>query len=275
MRARPLLVAIGLTGVSCASAPPPAPCPCASEVVVKPAVAPCADRAGDATAIAQEPGTPRAGDAGDAETMREAKLGMALLEDPSPQRLEAAAHLAKACDRDHSGACNDLGWVYATGFGVTPVDEKRARQLYVKACDLGSSLGCLNRGRLSRATNAAEAAEFMAKACTAGDEKACEELAGVVAQARNACESGQSPPSCNNWGYIQEYGLGTKADAPAAFRLYESACAKDVGDACRNAGIVHLEGTAGVAKDPKLAKARFDQACKLGNDAACLSASKL
>jgi TPR repeat protein len=101
---------------------------------------------------------------------------MALLDDPSPKRLRAPEHLKNACDGDHAGACNDLGWAYERGFGTLATDPQKAEALFAKSCRLGNSLGCLNRGRIVRDKNSAEAAEFMKKACEANHQKACEEL---------------------------------------------------------------------------------------------------
>ena len=54
-----------------------------------------------------------------------------------------------ACDRGYAAACFNLGVDYAKGNGVAK-DEKKAAQLYDKACSLGSSNGCENAKTLRR-----------------------------------------------------------------------------------------------------------------------------
>ncbi len=203
---------------------------------------------------------------------QEAALGQKLLEAPGPERLTAPDHLEIACELAHAGACNDLGWAWSTGFGAMRKDEKRAAELYELACDLGKSLGCLNRGRLARGTDKGKAARYMATACDKKLEQACVELSGTVSEAEAACLKDAS--SCNNWGYIQEHGYGTPADVKKALANYERACSVKNAVACFNAGNFLRAGRVGKA-DPVGAKRRFDVSCKAGHDAACRQAALL
>lgn len=200
----------------------------------------------------------------------EAAIGQRLLEAAGPERLSAPDHLEVACELGHAGACNDLGWAWANGFGTLKKDDKRAGELYEQACDLGSNLGCLNRGRLARSTNKGKAARYMAMACDEKLEKACVELAGTVAEAEAACKKDAS--ECTNWGFIQERGYGTPADDKLAFANFERACSVKDAVGCFNAGIFVRDGRVGKA-DAAGAKRRFDASCKAGHDAGCRQAA--
>ncbi len=208
----------------------------------------------------------------DDEAAQAYALGKKLLGDPSPASLLAPDHLKRACDGGHAEACNDLGWAWDTGFGTLAKDEAKAAKLFERACELKSSLGCLNRSKLARPTNLAVAADFAARACEHKLEKGCVALAGVVQEAKAACQ--RSAAACTNWGYLQDFGLGVPKDPAAGLKSYEQACAAGERVGCHNAGVVYQEGTAGKA-NPVKAKARFQTACTQGYDAACRERDKL
>ena len=201
-----------------------------------------------------------------------AKLGARLLDDPSPERLSAPDHLFRACKLSHAGACNDLGWVYDHGFGTVSADGDKAKELFGKACDLGSSLGCLNRGRVVKKSNTGDAAKFMHRACSAGHSAACEELAGLLADMKASCE--KSPVECTNWGYVVERGLGTTPDSNKALAAYQRACNGGSAQGCANAGQFHALGIA-TKKNVTKALMFFDRACRGKNDFGCLRAKEL
>jgi len=224
----------------------------------------------DAPAAPPTPAEPKAAPQTEAE--REYEIGKRLLEDPSPSGLRAPDHLKRACDADHAGACNDLGWAYDTGFGALAEDDKKAAELFELACDLGSARACLNRGVMARSTNLAKAAEYAARACDDEMEEACVKLSGIVNEAKTACE--KKPKDCANWGLIQSRGFGVTQDRAAALASYERACTAGDDVGCFNAGIVLRDGTAGRADRAK-AKLRFQTACKRGYDSGCRQAELL
>ncbi len=203
---------------------------------------------------------------------REAAIGARLLEDPSPKRLAAPDHLFKACRARSARACNDLGWVYDHGFGAVSKDKRRAQELFEKSCELGSTLGCFNRGRLARRTNTGDAALFLDKACSRGFSDACEQLAGVVQQTRANCRRHNG--GCTNWGFILENGLGVPSDLKAALRAYEKACTGGSANGCGNAAQFHAEGR-GTPVSRTQAVVLFDAACKRKSDWGCLRATQL
>ena len=90
---------------------------------------------------------------------------------------KASKLFKKACDRGNMNGCNNLGFLYANGNGVTQ-NFQIAKQLYKKACDGGSmdacnSLGILyykGRGVLK---NIRIAKELFKKACYGGNQIGC------------------------------------------------------------------------------------------------------
>jgi TPR repeat protein len=52
----------------------------------------------------------------------------------------------KACDGGSMSACNNLGVAWEQGQGGFVKDDKRAVELYQKACDGGDARGCANFG---------------------------------------------------------------------------------------------------------------------------------
>ena len=53
----------------------------------------------------------------------------------------------KAADKGNAGAMNNLGWLYANGFGVAQ-DYAKAREWYEKAADKGEATAMRNLGLL-------------------------------------------------------------------------------------------------------------------------------
>jgi len=74
-----------------------------------------------------------------------------------------------------------LIWYHEVGQGV-PKDEKRARALYVQACDGGNGLACRNIGKLydqgkGVERSESEAAKFFDRACELNQSDGCYRLA--------------------------------------------------------------------------------------------------
>lgn len=81
----------------------------------------------------------KACDGGDGKSC--AHLG--LLYEQDGNDVYAAIYYQKACDANEADVCSDLGIMYLNGKGVN-VDEKKAYQLFQKACSLGDESGCKN-----------------------------------------------------------------------------------------------------------------------------------
>jgi len=70
--------------------------------------------------------------------------------------------------------------MYFNGEGTTR-DVQRAASTFLKACTLGSSLGCLSTGRAYRdgygfAQDPEKAKQFLKKGCSMGNRMGCDEL---------------------------------------------------------------------------------------------------
>jgi uncharacterized protein len=208
-------------------------------------------------------------DKGDIESC--ASLGLRLLNDPGPRSLRAPDYLRKACDADHAAACNNLGFAYDHRIGALS-DSSKAFELFSRACDLGSAMGCSNAGRLARNTNTADAAELFDRACKLGAKDGCVALAGTVEQMRSNCEA--KPAQCNNWGYVHSNGIGVAMDKKRALEIYEKACSAGAASACYNAGLLFTKGATGKVDNTR-ATARFQRACKMKHDEACFEAQRL
>jgi hypothetical protein len=78
---------------------------------------------------------------------------------------------ARRCERGEGIACYAYGNVFAVGLFFHLPDDRRARGLYVRACELGDSLGC-ERAVACGGMTASEACASMRSAC-ARDPSQC------------------------------------------------------------------------------------------------------
>jgi len=93
------------------------------------------------------------------------------------QYKEAYELLSTHCEKGNPQACNELGYLYANGIGVTK-DRASALKLFVDACDAGqleacrrAAVGYQNGYGVSK--NAARAQELTQKACELGCKECC------------------------------------------------------------------------------------------------------
>lgn len=114
------------------------------------------------------------------------------------------------------GETVDLGGMYRNGTGVEKKDEKRAAELYQKACDGGEMTGCNNladmylKGKGFDRVDNKRAAELFQKACDGGEMMGCSNLGGM---------------------YLNGIGVDRR-DENRAIELYKKACAMGNKDAC-------------------------------------------
>jgi TPR repeat protein len=130
----------------------------------------------------------------------------------------ALASLDKACSRGDLASCDYRGVVFESGSDLPRLsaaklarDEKKAQDLYQKACDGGFGGGCSNLATLLQRRGNADAAtvrRLYEKACAA-------RLAGA----------------CSNLGIVLEQA----GDATTARAKYDEACRAGSFDACKNA----------------------------------------
>lgn len=102
-------------------------------------------------------------------------------------RIRAADALEKACNLNHAGACNDLGYflekeeqIKISGASMGNGSKyELALKMYVRACELGNATGCANaaityqNGALGVEVDEEQALMFHAEACLLGREESC------------------------------------------------------------------------------------------------------
>jgi hypothetical protein len=148
---------------------------------------------------------------------------------------------ARRCRADDATACNELGFMFATGTG-TAKNDARAVEWFKRSCSLNSSEGCSNLGFMydearGVARDEVRARELYERACLEGEAGACYNR-GVLPSGENiswlqrACDGGV-PASCSALGDKYVNGGEVERNAAKALSLYTRAC--DGGDrrACR------------------------------------------
>lgn len=135
--------------------------------------------------------------------------------------------LTQQCEANNAKACLDLGGAYSWGKGV-PENQKKAFELFQKACDLGSANGCSNVGFFyEKGVDSAGVAKDLSKAF-AFYKKACDM---VYAQ------------GCANLGALYyNGGDGVKKDINAAKNYSKKACSMGDQNGCKNYKIMLRQG---------------------------------
>jgi hypothetical protein len=87
-----------------------------------------------------------------------------------------ATRLQAECDHD-AAMCMPLAFLYANGRGV-PRDPMQAEDLYARACEAGQARACEKQARMileqsGAEGNVAQARELLQRACAAGEKTAC------------------------------------------------------------------------------------------------------
>ena len=164
-------------------------------------------------------------------------------------------------------------------------DDKRAAELFRRACDANEPTGCNNLGVLyQRGTGVTKdltlAATMFAKACARNDSSSCAELSvayrdglGVKTDvvksfelARRACEGG--PRGCVTLGVAYEDGVGTARDLALALVAYQRGCTGADPLSCNDLAAMIAAGK-GVDQDLPRAVALYQQACDGGDPLGC------
>jgi TPR repeat protein len=226
--------------------------------------------------------------AGDLEACRQ--LGVMYQEGTgvSPDLRRATALFGQACNGGNLSACNNLGLDLAEGIGVDK-NPTRALEVYQKACDGGFKLACRNAGLMYRdgrgvAADIAKAEVLLDKACkgavpfackNAGDLDATIAAGGNVARWKDAithykqgCDTGD-PSACRQIGILYlEGNKGLPKSTAAAAVWLERACLPDDPVACRLLGEMVIQGV-GVARDIERGKQLLARACDAKDDEAC------
>ena len=224
---------------------------------------------------------------GDLEACRE--LGVMYQEgtgvSPDPHR--ATTLFGEACNGNNYSACNNLGLNLAEGIG-SETNATRAVEVYQKACDGKFTLACRNLGLLLRdgrgvTADLPRAEALLDKACKGNIPFACKNAgdldamlavkAGMprwklaIAHYKLGCDSGD-PTACRQIGIVYLEGKGLPKSTSAAAVWLERACLPDDAVACRLLGEMVLQGT-GVPRDLERGKQLLARACDAKDEEAC------
>ncbi len=133
-------------------------------------------------------------------------------------RTEQKAVLEQKCAAGKADACAKLGFVLAHPRGGILGDPGRGLQLYERACDMGSALGCANLGHSFEVgqqiqADKVKAARFYQRACDLGD-----------------------PVGCRNLALLYDSGAGVPLDTVRGGQLLAKACRQGDSMACLDVG---------------------------------------
>ncbi|HZS35791.1 MAG TPA: tetratricopeptide repeat protein [Polyangia bacterium] len=168
----------------------------------------------------------------------------------APAKSEDVEAQRKACDAKQGKACTALAVRYLGGNGVA-ADEKRALELFDRACTAGDGAGCsmlgaiFNRGRGAIAPDYARSYKLSKRGCELGDDNGCYDQACDLVAAR-----------------------GIEKSTALAVPAFERLCKKGLAQACGSLGMLYYVGD-GVKRDPQRATELLDQACKGGDVRSC------
>lgn len=206
--------------------------------------------------------------------------------------VRAARFLPKACEIEPK-ACNIVGEIFRQGQGGVPKDGNQAADFHGKACDKGLLLSCAIEAQLrfhgqeGATVNKPRARSAFEKSCGPDFFDSCAN-AGVMfatgdggpadlAKARTyygkACDGGEAT-ACVNLAAMLLNGEGGEPDRAKAKAMFTDHCGKKAALACFNLGLIYAKGLDG-AQDLPQALGFLDQACTLGNQQGCTTATQI
>jgi hypothetical protein len=198
-----------------------------------------------------------------------------------------------ACERGNAVGCYRAGHLYERG--PLTKDEKKAAELYKKACELktpegkpasSSEKGCMYLGRLlERGAGVPKdeiaAAGMYKKSCDVDDNNGrvtgCVDLARIYEQGKGVAKSGgkaaeilafgckgYNAPAClamaQRYGSGQGLPTGEAKDEKKSVDMYKRACG-GAPDACLTLATFSQQGKGGLAKDDKAVASYYARAC--------------
>ena len=202
----------------------------------------------------------------------------------------------QACTLKAADGCNEAGFMYYTSIQGTRWNITQAAEYYVKACELGSALGCSNSGELARygilgPPDAKKAAELYKKSCELGEWVGCSGWAhymlrgegGITKDRKTATEkfrgacTADIDLACVELADVLEADRGGSESEIARLRLKAFELTKKNADT--NPGYMYWLGTYyrdGMAtmKDPKKALEWFGKSCDGFDPLGCGAAGK-
>lgn len=207
------------------------------------------------------------------------------LEDKSWDVARLDEFYGKLCDEGHRNSCWALARSYYDGLRQEPV-EGRARDLFLRACDLRHPRACFESGRwaMDHGGSVDEAARLFGTACKLGDAAACSAQADLILdkkvtipfkEARDAfdvaCEQRQSIAACTTLAYALLSGTDIPRDAERARGLLLRSCVDPSSDpvACERLASMYQDGLGG-DRDRTEASKFYRWACNAGIADSCL-----
>lgn len=166
----------------------------------------------------------------------------------------------KACAGNWAEGCKQLAMQLATSGD----DDTEAYQAALKGCSGSSAHACYVAGFLAKNNRRGLAVQ--------DEAEAAREALGWFQQGCDGDPQTNSPHACNELGLLQQSGLGTKQDVPAAYASFTKACydpADVIVAACTEAARIARTGEGLPAKDPKAAVKIGARACAFGDLAEC------
>jgi len=198
---------------------------------------------------------------------------------------EAQKPLETACEGGNLEGCYYLAWYYESGTGVFR-DEKKAKPLYLKACEGGIGKSCAELGLMLLREEDDEAAKqahkYLTKGCSADVAKACSGLGYLLLNGKGVEKSpskaqkmmvkgchGGFGRGCTEIGRMYAYAVGVERDDSIAISWYKKGCNAQNEDAsgCYQAGLTLVRS--GKPEERAEAKELFTRACKMGEKEAC------
>ena len=154
----------------------------------------------------------------------------------------------KSCELKNYDGCSFVADYYDKGKEVDLSSDK-ALEIYENACDNKSFRAC--NILINKAPNEEMAFDIRKKACTLGDQKACNQLALAYIEGKGvkpditkgidilkkSCGI-KNPLSCLNLGKIYEEGRYVKEDLTSSMENYMRGCIYGIKDSCGKAEIV-------------------------------------
>jgi TPR repeat protein len=226
--------------------------------------------------------------AGDLESCRQ--LGTAYLEGKGVSQDLPRAHalFVQACNGGNMAACSALALEYLEGIG-SEKNSQLAVLNYQKACDGGFRPACRNLGLVLRdgrgvPADPVRASLLLDKACQGGVPFACTNAGDLdvvlavklgparmkqaIGHYKHGCETGD-PTACRQLGLVYLEGKGMPKSPTAAAVWLQRACLPDEPVACRLLGALLVQGAPGVARDLERGKQLLARACEAKDEEAC------
>lgn len=154
---------------------------------------------------------------------------------------KAKEYTEKGCQLDDAVSCNNLGALYAKGYGV-PKSDKKAFEYFEKGCNLGSGWACGNVGE----------AYFYGKGVKKSKEAALQYFEMAMKEDEATGYYGM--------GLIYEDGYKVEQSYVIAAQLYQKACDNSAEAACYKLGRLFERGK-GVTQSYLIAKTLYSKAC--------------